>query len=558
MAAATPVLRLPPPTQIAQAVAKIAPADLSKSPLLGILGVIIGAGTVTLTGRMITLGLADLKGHLGIGFDAGAWIGTTYNMALMFIGPFTVYLGGLMGPRRILFFAATAFTGICTLVPFIHNYSLLLVAIVLAGLTSGTFYPLTLTFALRNIPLRYLPFTIALYATFVDGAVNIAPTLYGWYRDHLSWHWMFWNSAVITPVMMACIYFGIPASPAPKRSSETPSFAGFLYASAGFAMLLGAFEQGERLDWWRSGVFTALFAGGTFLLLCALVRRLRSPNPLVDMPYLQQWNTVLLGIGLFLFRFCLVTTIILVPQSLAIHGFEANQIGPAVIWSAIPLLLIAFVAALILLADFDPRLLLASGFAFMALACYLNADITSAWSASNYYRTELLMGVGQAFAFIGLVSTIILQGIFSGGLSKPQWILTFSAFFHTVRLFGGNLGAVAMGHFIAQREKLHSNLLGLHVGRGNWITDGSLRNLTAKLFSHSSGLTAATGRAVGVVSGRLRLEAYTLSIIDGFYLVAWACAIALLLVALLRKSPLSYADLSAVQPPPPAPQEAKS
>ncbi len=558
MAAATPVLRLPPPTQIAQAVAKIAPADLSKSPLLGILGVIIGAGTVTLTGRMITLGLADLKGHLGIGFDAGAWIGTTYNMALMFIGPFTVYLGGLMGPRRILFFAATAFTGICTLVPFIHNYSLLLVAIVLAGLTSGTFYPLTLTFALRNIPLRYLPFTIALYATFVDGAVNIAPTLYGWYRDHLSWHWMFWNSALITPVMMACIYFGIPASPAPKRSSETPSFAGFLYASAGFAMLLGAFEQGERLDWWRSGVFTALFAGGTFLLLCALVRRLRSPNPLVDMPYLRQWNTVLLGIGLFLFRFCLVTTIILVPQSLAIHGFEANQIGPAVIWSAIPLLLIAFVAALILLADFDPRLLLASGFAFMALACYLNADITSAWSASNYYRTELLMGVGQAFAFIGLVSTIILQGIFSGGLSKPQWILTFSAFFHTVRLFGGNLGAVAMGHFIAQREKLHSNLLGLHVGRGNWITDGSLRNLTAKLFSHSSGLAAATGRAVAVVSGRLRLEAYTLSIIDGFYLVAWACAIALLLVALLRKSPLSYADLSAVQPPPPAPQKAKS
>jgi len=558
MAAATPVLRLPPPTQIAQAVAKIAPADLSKSPLLGILGVIIGAGTVTLTGRMITLGLADLKGHLGIGFDAGAWIGTSYNMALMFIGPFTVYLGGLMGPRRILFFAATAFTGICTLVPFIHNYSLLLVAIVLAGLTSGTFYPLTLTFALRNIPLRYLPFTIALYATFVDGAVNIAPTLYGWYRDHLSWHWMFWNSALITPVMMACIYFGIPASPAPKRSSETPSFAGFLYASAGFAMLLGAFEQGERLDWWRSGVFTALFAGGTFLLLCALVRRLRSPNPLVDMPYLRQWNTVLLGIGLFLFRFCLVTTIILVPQSLAIHGFEANQIGPAVIWSAIPLLLIAFVAALILLADFDPRLLLASGFAFMALACYLNADITSAWSASNYYRTELLMGVGQAFAFIGLVSTIILQGIFSGGLSKPQWILTFSAFFHTVRLFGGNLGAVAMGHFIAQREKLHSNLLGLHVERGNWITDGSLRNLTAKLFSHSSGLAAATGRAVAVVSGRLRLEAYTLSIIDGFYLVAWACAIALLLVALLRKSPLSYADLSADQPPPPAPQKVKS
>src|SRR5258708_38351280 len=145
MAAATPMLRLPPPTQIAQAVAKIAPADLSKSPLFGILGVIIGAGTATLTGRMITLSLADLKGHLGIGFDAGAWIGTTYNMALMFIGPFTVFLGGLMGPRPILFFAATAFTGICTLVPFIHNYSLLLVAIVLAVPASWPLYTPSLT-----------------------------------------------------------------------------------------------------------------------------------------------------------------------------------------------------------------------------------------------------------------------------------------------------------------------------------------------------------------------------------------------------------------------------
>ncbi len=557
MAASTAVVLQPTPLQIAQGLAGAIPAVVSKRPLLGILGVIMGAGIVTLTGRMLSLGLADLKGHLGIGFDDGAWISSAYNVALMFIGPFTVYLGGLMGPRRILFFAATSFTLLCALLPFIHNYSLLIVALVLAGLASGTFYPLTLTFALRNIPLRFLPFTIALYATFVDGAVNIAPSLYGWYRDHLSWHWMFWNSAAITPLMMACIYYGIPASPPPKKSAA-PSFAGFLYGSAGFAMLYAAIDQGERLDWWRSGVFTALFAGGSFFMLCALVRRLRSPNPLVDMPYLRQWNTVLLGIGLFLFRFCLVTTIILVPQSLAIHGFEADQIGPAVIWSAAPLLFIAFVAALLLLVDFDPRLLMASGFVCMALASCLNAELTSAWSAANYYRTELLMGVGQAFAFIGLVSTIVLQGIFSGGLSKPQWILTFSAFFHTIRLFGGNLGAVFMGHFIAQREKLHSNLLGLHVQSGNWITDGSIRGLTAGLYSKSSGLAAATGRAVGLVGDRLRLQAYTLSLIDGCYLVAWACVAALLLLALLHESPLKYGDLSQVQQQSSKVQEGKS
>ncbi len=535
------------PAQQVRALAAAAPSELSQSPLLGILGVITGAGLVTLTGRMITLGLPDLKGHLGISFDDGAWIGSAYNIALVFMGPLTVYLGGLFGPRRILLASAAGFTLICGFLPLIHNYSLLIVALVLAGLTSGTFYPLTLTFALRNIPLRFLPFTLAFYATFVDMGVNIAPTVYGWYRDHLSWHWMFWNSALIAPLMMACIYWGIPASPAPKRSSAAPSFAGLLYASAAFGMLFAVLDQGERLDWWRSGTITALAIGSALLLLAMTVQRLRGPNPLVDLQFLLRRNTLLSGSALILFRFCLLATIILVPQSLSIHGFEADQIGPAIIWIAVPQLAIACVAALLLLHKVDSRLLMVIGFACMAFASCLNAYYTSAWSAENYYRSELLMAVGQSFAFIGLVGSIVLDAVVSGAMAKPPAVLTYSAYFHLVRLLGGELGVSFMTHFIAVREKLHSNLVGLHVQNGSWITDGSVHSLTAGLFSKSSGIAAASGRAIGLVDSRIRLQAYTLTFIDGFYLIAGACVLALLVIALIRRFPLSYGDLGAFQ-----------
>src|ERR1700758_4183116 len=381
MAAATITTRPPTPLVIAHATAAALPSEVSTRPLLGILGVVIGAGLVTLTGRMLSLGLADLKGQVGIGYDQGAWLDSAYNAALMFIGPFTVYLGGLIGPRRILLFAAGIFTVTCACLPLIHSYSLLLAALIVAGLTSGPFYPLTLTFALRNIPLRFLPYTIALYATSVDGAVNIAPSLYGWYREHLSWHWMFWNSAAITAFMMLCIYFGIPKAAAARKSGPAPSFAGFLYWSAGLAMLYAAIDQGERIDWWRSGLFNALFFGGAFLVVCAIVSRLQMPNPLVAVPYIRQWNTILLGVALFFFRFCLVSTIILIPQSLAVQGFVADEIGPAIIWSALPLILIALIAGLLLADRADPRLLMASGFVCMAFACYLNAALTSVWSA---------------------------------------------------------------------------------------------------------------------------------------------------------------------------------
>jgi DHA2 family multidrug resistance protein len=256
----------------------------------------------------------------------------------------------------------------------------------------------------------------------------------------------------------------------------------------------------------------------------------------------------LLGSLLFWFRFTLVGTIILIPQSLAIKGFEADQIGPAVIWSAVPLLLIAFTAGLLMLRKVDPRLLLAGGLTCTAYAVYLNSHYTTAWSAANYYRTELLTGVGQSVALIGLVGCIILQGVFTGGLMKPQWILTFSAMFHTIRLFGGTAGAIYMGHFLADREKLHSNLLGLHVSQGSWITDANLHALTAGVYAKSSGLAAAGARAADLIGARLRLQAYALSLIDGFLLIAWSCVLGLLLTALLRKSPLNYGDLATMQP----------
>src|SRR6266403_3118096 len=254
------------------------PVDLSHSPLLGIIGVVLGAGIVTLTGRLLTLGAADLRGHRGLSFDDGAWIGSAFNVALMFIGPFTVYLGGLLGPRRVLLTAASVFTLVSLALPFAQSYSVLIFLLILAGLSSGTFYPLTLTFALRNIPLRYLALTVGLYATSVEGAVNFAPWLYGIFRNHDAWQWMFWTQAVITPLMMLCIYFGIPAAPATKRTGPAPSFAGFLYASAGLALVFAALDQGERLDWWRSGLFNAIVAGGIIFLFLALVRRLKQAN----------------------------------------------------------------------------------------------------------------------------------------------------------------------------------------------------------------------------------------------------------------------------------------
>ena len=90
MASRAAVLHPRTKQQIAHKSAGVLPAELSPRAAVGILGVGLGAGICALTGRMLGLGLADLKGSLGISYDEGAWIGSAYNASQMFIVVFSV------------------------------------------------------------------------------------------------------------------------------------------------------------------------------------------------------------------------------------------------------------------------------------------------------------------------------------------------------------------------------------------------------------------------------------------------------------------------------------
>src|SRR6185503_8011118 len=131
-------------------------ALLHQNPYVGTLGVFLAAGLATLNGRMISVGLADIRGAMGFGFDEASWIPTAYNMAQMFIGPFSVYLGALLGVRRVLLLSGIVFILCSILLPLSPNLHVLLCLQVISGLSSGTFYPLTLSYALRALPMRFV------------------------------------------------------------------------------------------------------------------------------------------------------------------------------------------------------------------------------------------------------------------------------------------------------------------------------------------------------------------------------------------------------------------
>jgi len=508
--------------------------SLNQNAYVGTLGVYLGAGIVTLNGRLISVGLPDLRGALGLGIDDASWIPTAYNMALMFMGPFSVYLGGLLGPRRVLLYSATIFILCSILLPLSPNLQTMLCLQVISGLASGTFYPLTLSYALRALPMRYVIYAIGIYSMDIVGATSIGTSLEAWYVEHLSWHWIFWQSVVLTPLMMICIYLSIsnpPPRPGPKPSL---SWRGFLYASLALSLIYGALDQGERLNWLHSGVIVGLLVTAGFLLLVTVIRRWLSPNPMVNPIFLVNRNTAILCACLFSFRFVILAIALLLPAVLAVtQNYRPHETGRVLLWLILPLIVSGVIAAR-LMRRFDNRLVFASGFTVVAIACLINAQVTSAWSGGNFLISQIVIAFGLAVAFTALVGSFVQNAFDTGALSSPINLLTYASFIHCIRLFGGEAGTALMQRLISVREQFHSNMLGLQVEAGNWLTTERVQLLTQMLFPGSGGIEQAQGRAALLLGGQVKLQAYTLAYADGYLAIAFVAALAIVLIACMK------------------------
>ena len=174
--------------------AATSPPTATSIPWLGLLAVLLGTFISTLNTRLSSLGLADIRGAVHAGFDEGAWITTAQTVAQMLITLVAIWLGAIYGTRRVLMEAAAAFAVISLLEPFSPNLPTLLAFQVLGGLATGFFIPLTLSFVLRNTPPRVWAYGVAIYALNLEVSLNISASLEGWYTDHLSWRWIFWQN----------------------------------------------------------------------------------------------------------------------------------------------------------------------------------------------------------------------------------------------------------------------------------------------------------------------------------------------------------------------------
>jgi DHA2 family multidrug resistance protein len=533
--------------------AQTLPGVKTPSPIylpVGVAAVLLGGMLSTLNGRLLTVGLPDLRGALHLSVAEGAWIATSYNMAIMFIGAFSVYVGALFGARRVLLFSSAAYAIASFLMPLASNYPSLIVLQVVAGLTSGTFYPLTLSFILLNLPTRVAHIGLAVYSITILFSANIASSLTAWYTGALSWRWLFWNASWIAPLMFVCIYFGIPRSPLRKAQKGGPSWRGLLYWSFGLALIYGALDEGERVHWFDSATYAALLITGLFLVLVAILRRRQDPNPLIALPFIKDRSTILLAVILFSFRFFLLATALLIPQFLTgVKGMRDEQVGPVLGLVSLLQFGVAWVVAFSL-RTVNSRLLMAGGFVLIGVTAFLCSRVTTAWAPETYIPYSVLFAVGESFAMLGLVGSLVLRVIGSGAVSaagkpqRPADVLTFSALFHTVRIMGGQIGAVLMVHILGERTKFHVNILNQHTALSRAPISDFVQGLSSAIGATTGNHARGAGITGYLLGANVRQQASTLAFADAFTVMAWASIAVLILIVFVRLSITNFKEIA--------------
>lgn len=511
---------------------------ITARPFIGVAAVLLGAVISTLDSRITTFGLADVRGAIHAGFDEGAWITTAFTVGQMMIGPISAWLGTVFGPCRVLTISTAVFAISNSLLPLSPDLRYVLAFQAISGLASGTFIPLAIGFVVQNLPAQMVIYGVAAYSLNLELSLNIAASIEGWFDDYWSWKWIFWDTALLTPLMLICIRLGMPRQPVNRELLKRADWAGMLYASVGFSLLYAALDQGNRLDWLNSGLINALSLGGILLLVVFIVHELSHPRPWVNLRFAVSGNMPFLLLFIAFFRFIILSTSYIIPQYLTtVQNYRAMEMGGVLKWIALPQFLTAPVVATIL-RFVDARLMMALNFALVGCASFMAGQLTHDWVGEDFLPSQLIQAVGQSFGLTSLVWFALKH-------LQPSEIFTFGALLQTGRLFGAQLGAAFVQTFVRTREQTYSNLIGLHVNAGSLLTDQRLDEYARAVAGRSIGQAEAAARATALLARSVQNQAYVLAYIDGFMVLGFAVVGALMLMLLLRDPParLGPADL---------------
>lgn len=485
-------------------------------PALTVGVVFLGACLTTLQGRLFSVALTDLRGVFGLDVVEGALLSVAMNGAQLLTMPVTVWLSLVFGPTRVIIVPSLAIGLVALAVPFVRGYEQILVLHVILGLCLGTYLPLTLSLALRNLKPHFWLLAMGVYSLRASFGTDAGLGLSGLYVDVIDWRWVYWTGALVGPLIAFLAWKALPLTPVDHHRLRESDWGGMAMFCLSLILLFAGCSLGELLGWFDSGLVTAcLFAGG-ILLTMSILNLALNKDAFADFAALRNHNVRVALLIACLYGVLMCPTSVLIPNFLTLVGkFKALQIGMATIVVFGAYLAMTPLAAW-LARRVDTRLLLISGLSLIVFtSAYCGSSISNEWRIGQYVLALVLLSIGECLTLMGIIPIIIVN-------LNPAHSVAIGFFAPLARLFAPGVA----GGVIALALRVSSDAHGVVLREGVGVGQPLVVQRTA-------------GNSILAIASAIEREAAVLSYVDAFYLVMWIGVAALLLAATLRQAPLN-------------------
>ncbi len=512
---------------VARAFGPVTSGATASHPLLIVAALLLASFVVGFDTRVFAVGLADIRGAYSLGVDEGAWLSTIANAPQILVSSAVAWLVTVFGIRRVMIPSALAYAAISLAIPQVAGGPVLLALHAGRGLLLGVFLPATLMVIFRNLSPKYWLIGLALFAMRVPLSQSLGFVLVGIYGDYLGWQWLYWQDVILAPLIALLLIVAAPREEINIDLLEEADWGGMLLLGSSMMLIYIGLDQGNRLDWFQSGIVCAALAGGAILAVCFFINESLVRYPWAHASVILSRN---IGTG---YAIIICFSLASAGGAIAVPGFLQTVSGLrpiAISWlylvaAVIPVFLFTALA-IVMQRRIDSRICIITGLCLMAAGSLLGSHLTADWSPGNFLSPVLLYTAGQSFAFFATVVYLVAN-------SDPKRSTAVSAYIQVIRIGSVELATSLMMTWLRQREQFHSDILGQRIT----ATSPEVQAWTSKLIATFHDVAHGRLEALSRLTAHIRAQAYVLAYSDIFMLSFWSAIAGLVLVAMLGPMP---------------------
>ncbi|BAV08257.1 MFS transporter, DHA2 family, multidrug resistance protein [Filimonas lacunae] len=493
---------------------------------------------------IVNVALSDMAGSLGVSIEDVSWVITAYAIANVIIIPLTGFLAEYFGRKRYYLVSMIVFT----LASYMCAESGSLMEIIIwrfvQGIGGGALLSTSQAILFDAFEPKDRPIAAGLFGMGLVLGPTLGPTLGGYLIEHFSWPMIFMINLPIGIIATILTYTYIEKKPneGKNRKNIHIDYNGILLLAAGIGCLQYVLERGETDDWFSSETIRICAIVAAVTLVLFVWYELRIKNPAVNLRVLGDRNLAFTTIFTFVTGLGLFTSVFVYPVlAQRVLGYTAYETGLALLAPTMIGVLMMPIIGKSMAKGVPAVRFVVVGLVLFAAYCWLTARVSPEVGISAFFFPLALRAFGISMVQLPLINQAV------AGL-QPKDYPAGIALNNMIRQLGGAFGIALANTYISHRYAQHRSDLVANITDGAALVTQRTTAIAQGIISKTGAdINTATHTAHAMISSAVDRQAYYLSYLDTFRLIALFFIIVLPLAVFLKTKKKSAEEEAAAR-----------